>query len=178
MCVRKVMQPKIEKWWHQDNESPAMIDTAGPSNTTAAPVADLFITHIRLVMYLFCSVFSSPSPPIHTLFSYADWKQPQPAPLPLEFTGSLPQHGNGVIKRKKQMVLREKVCKRAIENTVLCYSHIHKTLSTLHSATPQGRASNPSQLPACCCCCCSELWGGDVIACNVSLTESDSVKHW
>lgn len=59
-----------------------MIDTAGPSNTTADSVADLFITHIRLAMYLLLSTLSSvmqtesnhpPQPRVHWKSASA-WK--------------------------------------------------------------------------------------------------------
>lgn len=67
------MQPRVEKQRHQHNESPAMIDTVGPSDTIAAPVAQLFIMRTRLVLPspLLPIQFSTSSLP-HALFSYAN----------------------------------------------------------------------------------------------------------
>lgn len=75
-----------------------MIDTAGPSDTIAEPVAQLFIIHTGLVPRLLCFLLGSLTPP--SRFISQNRKPPPPA-FPLEFAGSLAQHGNDITKRKK-----------------------------------------------------------------------------
>lgn len=68
-------------------------------------------------------------------------------PPPLEFTGSLAQHGNDIINRKK-WTGRKRERERTV-NTVLCYSHVRLSASsTLHFSTTRPSCSLP-QLPAC-----------------------------
>lgn len=60
--------------------------------------------------------------------------------------------------------------------------HINQTADTLHSSARDKPASHPTLYPQLPACCCSELWGGDVIGCNVSFLwirlVIDLVKDW
>ncbi len=144
-----------------------VIDTAGPSDTIAAPVAQLFIMHKGLVLCLLCSLFNSLPPP--SLLTSENRKPPPPSssllllllppppPPPLEFAGSLVKHGNDIINRKKRTGWkREKASEREWErereyseySEVLCYSHIRLSAPTLHSSTRDGPAIPPA-LPSC-----------------------------
>lgn len=120
-------------------------DTAGPSDTTAAPRLKCLSCRrgcLSIFSVTYCVLYSLPT----ALFASAKRKPPTPppppthppTPFPLEFTGSLPRHGNDVIERKKWNAARMK-------NTVVLYS-IHPP--PYHPSETRQRATPPS-LPCC-----------------------------
>lgn len=85
-CVLQ-MEIGLEKQWHQHNESPAMADTVGPSDSISAPLARLFIMRTRQVLSLLFSLFCSLPPPFLALslaLSRVMRSENQPNPLPLQ----------------------------------------------------------------------------------------------
>lgn len=118
LSVSFQMQARDEKQWHQHNESPAQTDTAGPT-TIAAPVAQRFIMHTRLVPRLLCSLFTSPPPPSLTVSSVM-----QTASHPLPFSSTVQWRAGSSWKwhhqEKEVNDVKERTSAREKQNKVLC----------------------------------------------------------
>lgn len=103
-----------------------------PADVAASPSSLLLIA------------FSTASPPHFSPLQNRKPLPPPPTPFPLEFTGSLPRHGNDVIERKKWSAKKESLREW---RTQWCYS-----ASTLRPTTLQRGGSEPSHplSPAAC----------------------------
>lgn len=175
MCefTAATQSPRVEKQWHQHNESPPWSIQLVPQTPLQRP----WLSCLSSTRGWSPVSFASYSVPQHLpLASFLRKKKTPPPAFPLEFAGSLAQHGNDIIKRKKWTVWKREIQSEGENtvNTVKC-SVIVMYASQRPPSTPPPETGQPSppsfpQLPA---CCRPELWGGDVIGCNVSYTESD-----
>lgn len=137
-------------------------DTAGPSETTAALRLKCLPCRrgcLSIFSVSYCVLHSPPA----ALFASAKRKPPPPTPFPLEFTGSLPRHGNDVIERKKWSAKKESLREW---RTQWCY-----TASTLRPITLQRRGSKPSHpLSAAACLLLFRVMRWWCHCCNVFFT--------
>lgn len=145
--------PKSQSWEAVTSAQwvTAMIDTAGPSDTIAAPVAQLFIIHTGLVPRLLCFLFSSPTPPSRLI---SQKKKTTSTRLPSRVRWKSGSAWKWHHQAKEMNSVKERNSVRGREysehSEVLCYSHVRLSASTLHSSTRDGPAI-PSQLsPAAC----------------------------
>lgn len=155
MCefTAATQSPRVEKQWHQHNESPPWSIQLVPQTPLQRP----WLSCLSSTRGWSPVSFASYSVPQHLpLASFLRKKKPPPPAFPLEFAGSLAQHGNDIIKRKKWTVWKREIQSEGENtvNTVKCSVIVMyastSTASTLHSSTRDGPAI-PSQLsPAAC----------------------------
>lgn len=137
-------------------------DTAGPSNTTAAPRLKCLSCRrgcLSIFYVTYCVLYSLPT----ALFASAKRKPPTPPPPTHSLSSRVHWKSASAWKwchREKEM----KCCENEEHSGVI--QHPPSSLPPFRDEA----ASHPTLSPLLPACCCSGLWDGDVIGCNVSFT--------